>query len=85
MAALRETLDDVCEPGDCAPQPHTRAQLHRRIEELKVRGLLIDNPKILHFQNVSYGYKKIKTMDMSKPKSMKPSKNNSSSCDIFAI
>ncbi|KOB69762.1 Uncharacterized protein OBRU01_16373, partial [Operophtera brumata] len=35
MAALRETLDDVCEPGDCAPQPHTRAQLHRRIEELK--------------------------------------------------
>ncbi|XP_037302374.1 uncharacterized protein LOC115444450 isoform X2 [Manduca sexta] len=37
MAALRETLDDVCEPGDCAPQPHTRAQLHRRIEELKDR------------------------------------------------
>ncbi|XP_026735577.1 uncharacterized protein LOC113499339 isoform X1 [Trichoplusia ni] len=37
MAALRETLDDVCEPGDCAPQPHTRAQLHRRIEELKER------------------------------------------------
>nr|XP_049693797.1 klarsicht protein isoform X4 [Helicoverpa armigera] len=37
MAALRETLDDICEPGDCAPQPHTRAQLHRRIEELKER------------------------------------------------
>ncbi|XP_041982740.1 uncharacterized protein LOC121735849 isoform X2 [Aricia agestis] len=37
IAALRETLDDVCEPGDCAPQPHTRAQLHRRIEELKER------------------------------------------------
>ncbi|XP_072933500.1 uncharacterized protein klar isoform X2 [Epargyreus clarus] len=37
MAALRATLDDVCEPGDCAPQPHTRAQLHRRIEELKER------------------------------------------------
>ncbi|XP_045779106.1 uncharacterized protein LOC123876796 isoform X2 [Maniola jurtina] len=37
IAALRETLDDVCEPGDCAPQPHTRAQLNRRIEELKER------------------------------------------------
>ncbi|XP_075984724.1 klarsicht isoform X2 [Anticarsia gemmatalis] len=37
MTALRETLDDICEPGDCAPQPHTRAQLHRRIEELKER------------------------------------------------
>ncbi|CAK1545635.1 unnamed protein product [Leptosia nina] len=37
IAALRETLDDVCEPGDHAPQPHTRAQLHRRIEELKER------------------------------------------------
>ncbi|XP_050674360.1 klarsicht protein-like isoform X2 [Leptidea sinapis] len=37
IAALRATLDDVCEPGDCAPQPHTRAQLHRRIEELKER------------------------------------------------
>ncbi|XP_022113891.2 uncharacterized protein LOC110992394 [Pieris rapae] len=37
IAALRETLDEVCEPGDCAPQPHTRAQLHRRIEELKER------------------------------------------------
>ncbi|KPI98770.1 hypothetical protein RR46_10088 [Papilio xuthus] len=35
IAALRETLDDVCEPGDCAPQPHTRAQLNRRIDELK--------------------------------------------------
>ncbi|XP_021207074.1 klarsicht protein isoform X1 [Bombyx mori] len=37
MAALRETLDDICDPADCAPQPHTRAQLHRRIEELKDR------------------------------------------------
>ncbi|XP_059051800.1 klarsicht protein [Achroia grisella] len=37
MAALHENLDDVCEPGDCAPQPHTRAQLTRRIEELKER------------------------------------------------
>ncbi|KPJ17905.1 hypothetical protein RR48_07302 [Papilio machaon] len=37
IAALRETLDDVCEPGDCAPQPHTRAQLNRRIDELKER------------------------------------------------
>nr|XP_026497313.1 uncharacterized protein LOC113401567 isoform X2 [Vanessa tameamea] len=37
ITALRETLDDICEPGDCAPQPHTRAQLHRRIEELKER------------------------------------------------
>ncbi|CAB3233695.1 unnamed protein product [Arctia plantaginis] len=37
ITALRETLDDICEPGDCAPQPHTRAQLHRRIEELKDR------------------------------------------------
>ncbi|XP_049885984.1 klarsicht protein isoform X2 [Pectinophora gossypiella] len=37
MAALRETLDDICEPGDCAPQPHTRTQLNRRIEELKER------------------------------------------------
>lgn len=41
IAALRETLDDICEPGDCAPQPHTRAQLHRRIEELKVRNSYI--------------------------------------------
>lgn len=40
MVALREALDDVCEPGDCAPQPHTRAQLHRRIDELKVSILL---------------------------------------------
>ncbi|CAG4955156.1 unnamed protein product [Parnassius apollo] len=37
ITALRETLDDVCEPGDCAPQPHTRAQLNRRIDELKER------------------------------------------------
>lgn len=37
MTALRGTLDDICEPGDCAPQPHTRTQLHRRIEELKER------------------------------------------------
>ncbi|KAI5644849.1 hypothetical protein NE865_03195 [Phthorimaea operculella] len=37
MAALRETLDDICEPGDCAPQPHTKTQLNRRIEELKER------------------------------------------------
>ncbi|XP_068619876.1 uncharacterized protein klar isoform X2 [Battus philenor] len=37
IAALRETLDDVCEPDDCAPQPHTRAQLNRRIDELKER------------------------------------------------
>ncbi|CAG4960249.1 unnamed protein product [Colias eurytheme] len=37
IASLRETLDELCEHGDCAPQPHTRAQLHRRIEELKDR------------------------------------------------
>lgn len=44
LVALRETLDDVCEPGDCAPQPHTRAQLHRRIEELKVcKSLYVDS------------------------------------------
>lgn len=36
MGVLREALDDICEPGDCAPQPHTRAQLNRRIDELKV-------------------------------------------------
>nr|XP_032522321.1 uncharacterized protein LOC116773878 isoform X1 [Danaus plexippus plexippus] len=37
IGALKETLDDICEPGDYAPQPHTRAQLHKRIEELKER------------------------------------------------
>ncbi|XP_038207126.1 uncharacterized protein LOC119828893 isoform X2 [Zerene cesonia] len=37
IASLRETLDELCEHGDSAPQPHTRAQLHRRIEELKDR------------------------------------------------
>lgn len=37
VAALRENLLDICEPEDCAPQPHTRVQLNRRIEELKDR------------------------------------------------
>lgn len=36
MGILRETLEDICESGDSASQPHTRAQLKRRIEELKV-------------------------------------------------
>lgn len=36
MGILRETLEDICEPGDCASQPHTRAQINRRIDELKV-------------------------------------------------
>ncbi|XP_028177236.1 uncharacterized protein LOC114365018 isoform X1 [Ostrinia furnacalis] len=37
IAALHGTLDEICEPGDCALQPHTKAQLNRRIEELKDR------------------------------------------------
>lgn len=42
---LREAVDDICEPGDCAPQPHTRAQLNRRIDELKViYDLIVGSP-----------------------------------------
>ncbi|KAL4717275.1 hypothetical protein ACJJTC_017162 [Scirpophaga incertulas] len=37
IAALQASLEEICEPGDCAPQPHTKAQLNRRIEELKER------------------------------------------------
>ncbi|CAH2985795.1 unnamed protein product [Chilo suppressalis] len=37
IAALHGALEEICEPGDCAPQPHTKAQLNRRIEELKDR------------------------------------------------
>ncbi|XP_013186143.2 klarsicht protein isoform X1 [Amyelois transitella] len=37
MAALHETLDDICDAGDCATQPHSKVQLTRRIEELKER------------------------------------------------
>ncbi|KAI8437721.1 hypothetical protein MSG28_011955 [Choristoneura fumiferana] len=36
VAALRESLLEICEPGDSAPQPHNKVQLNRRIEELKV-------------------------------------------------
>lgn len=35
VALLKEALADIAEP-DVPPQPHTKAQLSRRIEELKV-------------------------------------------------
>ncbi|XP_026331447.1 uncharacterized protein LOC113238815 isoform X2 [Hyposmocoma kahamanoa] len=37
MGTLRDALEEICEPGDCASQPHTRTQLNRRIDELKER------------------------------------------------
>ncbi|XP_064292662.1 klarsicht protein isoform X2 [Plodia interpunctella] len=37
MATLHEALDDICDAGDCATQPHSKVQLTRRIEELKER------------------------------------------------
>lgn len=39
LAALKETLDDICESGDMPPQPYTKTHLNRRIEELEVNIL----------------------------------------------